>query len=251
MHFTAIRLSGTTGDCVAHLLGQRQPLLAPHLADDGQPAASPVDLFEVQMGDLARPESEPDEKQNDGAVAYPAPTTVLSVGSKCPPEGFRGGLLADPELGTTQHVCALGRHNVRIGSLASFSRCPRQVRSASNSGKIAALQRIDVEGHFRTRAPQQIRRRVARRDGDGDGEFSTVTILGEIRSDAVLDAAYATRRRSGCGSALMSPRSSHWTNQVRPNEARQAAQPRGSGRKRSGGGGSLSSVQQSRARRPK
>ena len=55
-------------DRVAQLLGQRQPLLAPRLAGDGQPALRPVDLIEAQMGDLARAEPEPREQEDDGAI---------------------------------------------------------------------------------------------------------------------------------------------------------------------------------------
>jgi hypothetical protein len=113
------------------------------------------------------------------------------------------------------------------------------VRSYLNCGRAKTSIATPASGHFRTRAPQQIRRRVAHRDGDG--EFSTVTILGEIRSDAVLDAAYATKRRSGCGSAL-SPRLV-----TRPTKCDRTKQgscpaPGGQGENARGGGGSLSSV---------
>ena len=39
------------------------------LPADGQPATRPVDLFEAEMGDLARPEPEPGEQQDDGPIA--------------------------------------------------------------------------------------------------------------------------------------------------------------------------------------
>src|SRR5215813_10556656 len=43
-----------------------------------------------------------------------------------------------------------GGKNFSNGSWAPFSRCPRQVRSTSDSGKIVAAQQTDVEGQKRS-----------------------------------------------------------------------------------------------------
>src|ERR1700751_2068965 len=54
---------------ISDLLRQRQGLPAPCLAPDGQCCSIPVDLREVEVRDLTRPEPEPQEKQYDSTVA--------------------------------------------------------------------------------------------------------------------------------------------------------------------------------------
>ena len=61
---------------VADLLRERQTLLAMRLSADGQHALIPVDLREAEVGNLACPQSEPGEEQNDGAVAKTVPAVA-------------------------------------------------------------------------------------------------------------------------------------------------------------------------------
>ena len=75
-------------DRVADLLRQGKPLLASALAAHGDPPVAPVDIGERELGDLARAQPEPGQKQKHRPV--PQPIAFRRAGADHPLDILRG-----------------------------------------------------------------------------------------------------------------------------------------------------------------
>ncbi|MDA9512084.1 hypothetical protein XI04_03220 [Bradyrhizobium sp. CCBAU 11430] len=55
-------------DRIAYFLRQRKPRLPPGFAGDGKPPIPPIDIGELEVGDLARPQAKTGEQQDDRPI---------------------------------------------------------------------------------------------------------------------------------------------------------------------------------------